>query len=338
MTLLADAAKRMAALKAKAPFTKVDLNKELTTIKGQIRGVNFKVNPKDEMWAITPKAGGKTGKPFDLGAKKKEHELNAALKKVQNLAKRKGATPESIEGQLPKLVVQHGLKRLELIKTQDGLFKIRGEVNPSVTLPLPSLALGDIQVRQKLQALGIKPKDVDKIITSLEISGGGDAIGTHIKSGKFDLMEGYRDQVLLQIKQKDMVPSVLQALDKGKELLALPLVNKVVFERKSTTFPKYDVDVASVDPNGDWSSVYQLKTVPSIESIRRNAFIGKNEIKFAPGNKKWVEIKVLSSGTKNDFLTKIHTDGKPLPDSIKNFWPTVIGLRITFPGNQAWEI
>ncbi len=69
MKLLADASKKTASLKAKAPFTKTDLTKELTKIKGQVRGVDFSVKPKDEKWAITPKAGGKTGRKFELGKK-----------------------------------------------------------------------------------------------------------------------------------------------------------------------------------------------------------------------------------------------------------------------------
>ncbi len=69
MKILADAAKQTDSLKAKAPFTQADLNKELTKVKGQVSGVDFSVKPKDQMWAVTPKAGDKTGKPFELGAK-----------------------------------------------------------------------------------------------------------------------------------------------------------------------------------------------------------------------------------------------------------------------------
>jgi hypothetical protein len=69
MKLLADASKQLASLKAKAPITQADLNKELAKIKGQVSGVDFAVQPKGEMWVITPKAGSKTGKPLELGAK-----------------------------------------------------------------------------------------------------------------------------------------------------------------------------------------------------------------------------------------------------------------------------
>lgn len=69
MKILADAAKQTVSLKAKAPFAQADLNKELTKIKGQVSGVDFSVKPEDRMWAITPKAGVKTGKPLELGAK-----------------------------------------------------------------------------------------------------------------------------------------------------------------------------------------------------------------------------------------------------------------------------
>jgi|GEM_PF-6843112 len=69
MKLLADAAKQTTSLKAKAPLVQADLTKELAKIKGQVSGVDFSVKPKDEKWAITPKAGDKAGKPFEVGAK-----------------------------------------------------------------------------------------------------------------------------------------------------------------------------------------------------------------------------------------------------------------------------
>jgi hypothetical protein len=66
---LRDAAKLLTPIKAKAPLTHADLNKELAKVKGQVSGVDFAVQPKGEMWVITPKAGGKTGKPLELNAK-----------------------------------------------------------------------------------------------------------------------------------------------------------------------------------------------------------------------------------------------------------------------------
>jgi hypothetical protein len=69
MKLLADATKKTAALKAKAPYAQPALNKELNKIKGVVRGVSFGVKAKDKMWAITPRAGGRTGRPFELAAK-----------------------------------------------------------------------------------------------------------------------------------------------------------------------------------------------------------------------------------------------------------------------------
>lgn len=69
MMLLADAAKKIPTLKAKAPFTQPELNTDLNKIKGQVSGVSFSVKPRDKMWAITPNAGGKKGRPFELAAK-----------------------------------------------------------------------------------------------------------------------------------------------------------------------------------------------------------------------------------------------------------------------------
>lgn len=69
MTLLADAAKRTKSLKAKEPFAKADLTKELNKLEGQIRGIDFSFRAKDDIWAITPRAGGKTGRTFELAQK-----------------------------------------------------------------------------------------------------------------------------------------------------------------------------------------------------------------------------------------------------------------------------
>lgn len=69
MKLLADAARQTTALKAKAPFAQADLTKELNKIEDQIRGIDFSFRAKDDTWAVTPRAGGKSGNPFELGAK-----------------------------------------------------------------------------------------------------------------------------------------------------------------------------------------------------------------------------------------------------------------------------
>jgi Domain of unknown function (DUF4157) len=67
--LFRDVSKPLAALKSKAPFTLIDLNKELAKIKGQVGGIDFDVQLKGELFVVTPKAGGKTSKPIELGAK-----------------------------------------------------------------------------------------------------------------------------------------------------------------------------------------------------------------------------------------------------------------------------
>jgi hypothetical protein len=66
---LQTAAKPLAALKGKAPFTRPLLNDELGKIKRQVAGVDFDVQVKGVNWLVAPKAGGKTGKGIELAAK-----------------------------------------------------------------------------------------------------------------------------------------------------------------------------------------------------------------------------------------------------------------------------
>ncbi len=78
MKALADAAKLLPALKTKAPFSSDELNKELAKVKNKARGVSFGVQPKGDKWIVTPKAGGKTGKKLELGAKDAKSPEKAA--------------------------------------------------------------------------------------------------------------------------------------------------------------------------------------------------------------------------------------------------------------------
>jgi hypothetical protein len=67
--ILANAAKSLAALKAKEALTRSELDKELAKIKGQVSGIEFGVQAKSGKWLVIPKAGGKTAKGIEVAAK-----------------------------------------------------------------------------------------------------------------------------------------------------------------------------------------------------------------------------------------------------------------------------
>jgi hypothetical protein len=138
MKLLADATKKTAALKAKAPFTQPALNKELNKIKGQVRGVSFDVRPKEKTWAITPKAGGRNGMLFELAAKvKEEDDLQKRLKNgMAELSKRLdidanvgGASRKEQRASIAAVKSKYGFKILEFREQAQELI-LHAEINP----------------------------------------------------------------------------------------------------------------------------------------------------------------------------------------------------------------
>jgi len=256
--------------------------------------------------------------------KEKERDLNAAVRQVKRLAQKPESKPESIQNQLPKLKDEYRLNKLELVKNSDNIYQVHAEINPSITLPLPSLAPGDAAVKAKLQSLNIKPVDVDKIIRSLEKTGGGDAVGKYIKSGVFDSFDGYKD-LLSKIKLQTEIPSVLQAMQKGDSLLKAGHTN-LIFEREPKTPPHYDVDVGVVKPDGSWSMVFQLKYVEGTGNVSKNATKAAKQLVNAPGTEKWVEIRV-HNGTWSDFKNEGREKG--IQTTFKTTYPNV-KLRIIF--------
>jgi len=99
--VLQAAAKPLAVLKGKGPLTRADLNQELTKIKGQVSGIDFGVQQKGTKWVVSPKAGGKTGKPLELEAtllgpkddkSEKNHENTSASVKAKVKTELSGKT------------------------------------------------------------------------------------------------------------------------------------------------------------------------------------------------------------------------------------------------------
>ncbi|HEY9804458.1 MAG TPA: hypothetical protein V6D25_29265, partial [Leptolyngbyaceae cyanobacterium] len=223
--------------------------------------------------------------------KEKEQDLQAAVAQVKTLSQQPDANPQSIKKQLPSLKNTYRLKELKLIKIENKHYQVYAEINPSVTLDLPTLDSGDSAVEAKLNSLGFfKAQDVERIVTSLKKTGGGDAVGNYIKSGTFDGFKGYKD-VLSSLKLKTEIPAILQAMNKGKALLDSGQ-KTIIFEEKASQPPHYDIDIGVVSPDGSFSLAYQLKYVEGNAQVSKNATKAAKQLKDAPAKQKWIEIQV----------------------------------------------
>ncbi|AFZ26216.1 hypothetical protein Cylst_4110 [Cylindrospermum stagnale PCC 7417] len=256
----------------------------------------------------------------------KERDLNAAVKQTEEISRQPDATYESIKTQLPSIKEKYTLNKIELFKGQDNIYQVHAEINPTLTVPLPSLDAGDTTVKTKLVSLnffGSSPGDIDKIAKTLKAVGGGSAIGNYIALGLFDHCSGYKD-ILQQLKQPSMLPSVLMAMKEADSLMKAGY-KKLEFEKKSNT-PHYDIDVAVVDMNGSWSMVYQLKYVANNSSIAKNATSAAKQLENAPAEEKWLVIEV-NNGTWDEFKS----DGreKGIQETFKSQYPE-IKLRVKF--------
>ena len=74
--------------------------------------------------------------------KDKQRDLKKATKEVEKLANKSGASLEDVKKALPKIKVKYGLTKLNLIESNNSSEKVYAEINPSITLDLPKLALG----------------------------------------------------------------------------------------------------------------------------------------------------------------------------------------------------
>jgi Domain of unknown function (DUF4157) len=144
--IFGDASKPLAALKGKAPFTLVDLNQELAKIKGQVSGIDFAVEPKGEMWVITPKAGGKISKPIELGAKdakkdkknertqeQKKIDLAKGIAEAQKFLEDKKLSSDQVKKKLPEIKSRYKITIFELVVDAKSKTKetdhIHGEIH-----------------------------------------------------------------------------------------------------------------------------------------------------------------------------------------------------------------
>ncbi|MFK8848148.1 hypothetical protein [Streptomyces sp. Ac-502] len=110
----------------------------------------------------------------------------------------------------------------------------------------------------------VPPVDQERMLTQLRKSGYGGAVAEHIASGRFAGFPGYKD-LIYQVKQKDMLPAVHQALEHAAELQAKNVEN-IGFELKLPD-QKLDLDVLVKSENGIEYGA-QLKDVQSADGIK----------------------------------------------------------------------
>jgi hypothetical protein len=150
------AAKPLAALKGKGPFTRAALNGELGKIKSQVKGIDFDVQAKGDKWLVTPKAGGKSAKGVELAAKdpgkdgakdertdaQKKQDLDAALKEATALVEDDEKDGADIQKALPAIKTRYKLTTIELVEVPQGEEELSDSVkvtiNPAGSTPKKS--------------------------------------------------------------------------------------------------------------------------------------------------------------------------------------------------------
>ncbi|MFE6739138.1 hypothetical protein [Streptomyces tubercidicus] len=119
-------------------------------------------------------------------------------------------------------------------------------------------------VTEALAESKVPPVDQERMLTQLRKSGYGAAVAEYIASGRFSGFPGYKD-LIFQVKQKDMMPAVHQALEHAAELQAKNAGN-IGFELK---LPKQnlDLDVLVRSENGIEYGA-QLKDLQSANGVK----------------------------------------------------------------------
>ncbi|HBA90027.1 MAG TPA: hypothetical protein DCZ75_19130 [Geobacter sp.] len=150
--MLQAAAKPLSALKAKGPFDRSTLNKELEQIKATVKGISFGVQAKGENWVVTPKAGGKSGKGIELKGKdvakdaakngkaderteaQKQRDLDSALAEANKLLDDEEKDAPEVQKALPAIKTKFRLTSIELVETpadEDEVYdSIKASINP----------------------------------------------------------------------------------------------------------------------------------------------------------------------------------------------------------------
>ncbi|GAA3193954.1 MULTISPECIES: hypothetical protein [Streptomyces] len=191
---------------------------------------------------------------------------------------------------------------------------VRGAAGPSTPDEQPSVHLqGDSVAQQPLGKMApeqeeavtaslvdskVPPVDQERMLTQLRKSGYGAAIADYIANGRFSHLPGYKD-LIFQVKQKDMMPAVHQALEHAAELQAKNVGN-IEFELKLPE-QNLDLDVLVRSENGIEYGA-QLKDLESVKGIKSAVTkIAKMQL-AGPGVK--VKVAVLDISDTKSALTE----------------------------------
>lgn len=122
-------------------------------------------------------------------------------------------------------------------------------------------------VAAALKDVKVPPVDQGRLLAALKKSEYGAAVAEYISSGRFADVPGFKkpDGLLYQVKQKDMIPAVHQAMEHAAELQAKGLKG-IEFEVKLPA-EKLDLDVL-VRSDGRIEYGAQLKDVDGVSGIK----------------------------------------------------------------------
>jgi len=150
--MIKKAADLLSALKGKEPYNRIDLDKELSKIKGQVSGLELEVKQKGDKWVVTPKAGGKLAKKgVELGLKKdgaisdEAKKGIAALDQVTKGYASKGATEEDMTAAVKSVRRKFKFKSIE-IEQKNGFWYYNYEINPKDVLKGPGIIVSSSPV------------------------------------------------------------------------------------------------------------------------------------------------------------------------------------------------
>ncbi|MFJ3832970.1 hypothetical protein ACIPWI_34205 [Streptomyces sp. NPDC090046] len=131
----------------------------------------------------------------------------------------------------------------------------------------PMAAEREAAVAAALKDVKVPPVDQGRLLAALKKSEYGAAVAEYISSGRFADVPGFKkpDGLLYQVKQKDMIPAVHQAMEHAAELQAKGLKG-IEFEVKLPA-EKLDLDVL-VRNDGRIEYGAQLKDVDGVSGIK----------------------------------------------------------------------
>ena len=254
-----------------------------------------------------------------------ENQVYTTPNEEQQTVEHTGSVPPQVETQTPPFDTRQQVETQRHTRGQTQIEQDASDyIMESVSLPYPKLSPGDTALGDKLKGLGFKPQDINRIYSSLENTGGGQAVADWIKSGQFDNVEGY-DEIVKFAKNRKELASVYQTLEAGEILIKEG--NRIVFEQKNNiNTPPYDIDLAIIRADGNFTRVIQLKYLESLNKSIRQANKAARQLVNADSQEKLVQIRI-DKGTYQEFVDSGQEIS--LLDSTKKNYPD-IKIKIQF--------